>query len=375
MSKHSNNQKSSKVISYMGTIKSILVSSSVLLFIACGGKNQQQAAAGPQTPSLKVSTLEKQDITLFDSYSTNIQGIQNVEIWPKVSGFVQNIYVEEGQKVTKGQLLFKLETQTLSQDAEAAKAAVNVAQVEVDKLVPLVEKNIISEVQLQTAKAQLQQAKSNYSSISANIGYSNIVSPVTGYIGEIPYKVGALVSSTMGTPLTVVSDISGIRAYFSMNEKQLLRMKSQMTGNGSTASSENTPEVELVMINGETYPQKGKIAMVNNIINPTTGSVTLRADFDNPNLLLSSGSTGTIKVPFTYEDVFVIPQFATVDLQGTKMVYVVNDDNTVKTVPLTITAQTNKEFIVKDGFENGNTIVTEGVSKLKDGQTINPIKQ
>lgn len=359
----------------MGTIKSILVSSSVLLFIACGGKNQQQAAAGPQTPSLKVSTLEKQDITLFDSYSTNIQGIQNVEIWPKVSGFVQNIYVEEGQKVTKGQLLFKLETQTLSQDAEAAKAAVNVAQVEVDKLVPLVEKNIISEVQLQTAKAQLQQAKSNYSSISANIGYSNIVSPVTGYIGEIPYKVGALVSSTMGTPLTVVSDISGIRAYFSMNEKQLLRMKSQMTGNGSTASSENTPEVELVMINGETYPQKGKIAMVNNIINPTTGSVTLRADFDNPNLLLSSGSTGTIKVPFTYEDVFVIPQFATVDLQGTKMVYVVNDDNTVKTVPLTITAQTNKEFIVKDGFENGNTIVTEGVSKLKDGQTINPIKQ
>jgi len=374
MSSHSNNQKNSKVISYMKTIKSILASSSVLLFIACGGKDQQQAPA-QQAPSLKVSTLEKQDITLFDSYSTNIQGVQNVEIWPKVSGFVQHIYVEEGQKVTKGQLLFKLETQTLSQDAEAAKAAVNVAQVEVDKLVPLVEKNIISEVQLETAKAQLQQAKSNYSSIAANIGYSNIVSPVNGYIGEIPYKVGALVSSTMGTPLTVVSDISGIRAYFSMNEKQLLKMKSQMTGDGSAASSEHTPEVELEMINGETYPQKGKIAMVNNIINPTTGSVTLRADFDNPNLLLSSGSTGTIKVPSTYEDVFVIPQFATVDLQGTKMVYVLNEDNMVKTVPLTITAQTNKEFIVKDGLENGSTIVTEGVSKLKDGQTINPVKQ
>lgn len=359
----------------MKTIKSILVSAGALLILSCGGKNQQQAAAGPQTPSLKVNTLEKQDISIYNSYSTNIQGIQNVEIWPKVSGFVQNIYVEEGQKVKKGQLLFKLETQTLSQDAEAAKAAVNVAQVEVNKLVPLVEKNIISEVQLETAKAQLEQAKSNYSSITANIGYSNIVSPVNGYIGEIPYKVGALVSSTMGEPLTVVSDITGIRAYFSMTEKELLEMKSEMADNGSTVSAENTPEVELVMINGETYPQKGKIAMVNNIINPTTGSVTLRADFDNPNLLLSSGSTGTIKVPSTYENVFVISQFVTVDLQGTKMVYVLNDDNTVKTVPLNIVAQTDKEFIIEEGLEEGITIVTEGVSKLKDGQAINPVKQ
>ena len=205
----------------MKTIKSILASSSVLLFIACGGKDQQQAPA-QQAPSLKVSTLEKQDITLFDSYSTNIQGVQNVEIWPKVSGFVQHIYVEEGQKVTKGQLLFKLETQTLSQDAEAAKAAVNVAQVEVDKLVPLVEKNIISEVQLETAKAQLAQAKANYESVASNIGYSRITSPVDGYIGEIPFKVGALVSSNMTQPLTTVSDISEVRAYFSLNETTLL---------------------------------------------------------------------------------------------------------------------------------------------------------
>ncbi len=359
----------------MKTIKSILVSTGALLIISCGGKNQQQAAAGAQTPSLKVSTLEKQDITLYNSYSTNIQGIQNVEIWPKVSGFIQKIHVEEGQQVKKGQLLFKLETQTLSQDAKAAKAAVNVAQVEVNKLVPLVEKNIISGVQLQTAKAQLEQAKSNYSSIAANIGYSNIVSPVNGYIGEIPYKVGALVSSTRGEPLTMVSDISGIRAYFSMTEKELLEMKTKMTNDGTSASSENTPDVELVMVNGEPYPQKGKIAMVNNIINPTTGSVTLRADFDNPNLLLSSGSTGTINVPSTYKDTFVIPQFATIDLQGTKMVFVLNDDNTVKTVPLKIVAETETQFIVTEGLQEGSTIVTEGVSKLKDGQTIDPVKQ
>lgn len=346
---------------------------SLAIFASCGGKNEQQATA-PQAPSLKVNTLEKQDITLYNSYSTNIEGEQNVEIWPKVSGFVQKIYVEEGQQVKKGQLLFKLETQTLSQDAQAAKAAVNVAQVEVDKLVPLVEKNIISEVQLKTAKAQLEQAKSTYSSIAANIGYSNIVSPVNGYIGEIPYKVGALVSSSMGQPLTVVSDISTVRAYFSMTEKQLLEMKSKMTKGGASVSSENSPEVELVMINGETYPHKGKIAMVNNIINPTTGSVTLRADFNNPNFLLSSGSTGTIKVPSPQKDVMVVPKMATVDIQGNKLVYILQDDNTVKSQKINIIDQTDSEYLVSQGVQPGNTIVVEGVSKLREGQSINPIK-
>ncbi|RIV70862.1 efflux RND transporter periplasmic adaptor subunit [Flagellimonas aequoris] len=356
----------------MKTIKSILVLASIAVLMSCGGKTQQQAAAS--APSLKVTPLKKEDITIYNTYSTTMQGQQNVEIWPKVSGFVQNIYVEEGQKVKKGQLLFKLETQTLSQDAKAAQAAVNVAQVEVNKLVPLVEKGIISNVQLETAKAQLEQAKSNYNSISANIGYSNIISPVSGYIGELPYKVGALVSSNMGEPLTMVSDISNVRAYFSMNEKELLEMKKQMASTGTGISADASPEVELVMINGETYPHKGKIAMVNNLINSTTGSVTLRADFDNPDLLLSSGSTGTIKVPSNFEGVWVIPQFATVDRQGTKMVFILNDDNTVTTKPLSIVAQTDTQFIVSEGFEEGTSLVTEGVSKLRDGQTINPVK-
>ncbi len=320
----SNNLNLNITSSYMKTIKIPFVLAGMVLLMSCGDKTQQQSA--PPPPSLKTTALKKQDITIYNTFSTSMEGIQNVQIWPKVAGFVQHIYVEEGQKVKKGQLLFKLETQTLSQDANAAKASVNVAQVEVDKLVPLVEKGIISNVQLETAKAQLEQAKSNYNSITANIGYSNIVSPVNGYIGVIPYKVGALVSSTMAQPLTVVSDISGIRAYFSMTEKELLQMKTQMVSEEGGISTNSAPEVELVMVNGKTYPQKGKIAMVNNIINPTTGSVTLRADFDNPDLLLSSGSTGKIKVPSTFQDVWVIPQFATVDLQGTKMVFVLNGD-------------------------------------------------
>ena len=359
------------LISHMKTIRIPLALAGMSLLMACGGKTQQPTA--PPPPSLKTTVLEKRDITIDKTYSTTMEGVQNVEIWPKVSGFVQTIYVEEGQKVNKGQLLFKLETQSLSQDAKAAQAAVNVAQVEVEKLVPLVEKGIISQIQLETAKARLEQAKSSHNSIVANIGYSNIHSPVTGYIGGLPHKVGALVSSAMARPLTVVSDISSIRAYFSMNEKELLEMRSRESlSEGS--QGRGAQEVELIMINGETYPHKGKIAMINNIINPTTGSVTLRADFDNPDLVLSSGSTGKVRIPTTYSDVWVIPQSATIDRQGRKMVFVL-DGQTVNPRALEITAQTDTDFVVSQGFEPGTTIVTEGVSRLRDGQTINPIKE
>ncbi|NJB36953.1 efflux RND transporter periplasmic adaptor subunit [Croceivirga sp. JEA036] len=352
-----------------------LTTISLVFFTSCGSKNE--GAQGPQQappPSLKVSSLKKQNVTTFDSYATTIEGKQNVEIRPKVSGFVQKIYVEEGQKVKKGQLLFKLETESLSQDANAAKAAVNAAQVEVDKLKPLVEKNIISNVQLETAKAQLEQAKSSYQSITANIGYSRVTSPVDGYIGEIPFKVGTLVSSTTAQPLTTVSDISEVRAYFSLNEKELLEIKERVAKEGRYIDVNKAPEVELIMINGEPYEHKGKIAMVNSIINSTTGSVTLRADFKNPKLILSSGSTGEIKIPTEQKDIFVIPKMATLDIQGNKLVYVLQEDNTIKTQHIKIVDQTDADYLVSQGIEEGTTIVIEGVSKLRDGQEISPVK-
>mgnify|MGYP005820102839 CR=1 FL=1 len=361
----------------MKKLSIIGILSTVLLLSSCYGTSEKpaQGTATPPPPSLQVGTLKKQDVTVFNEFSTTLEGKQNVEIWPKVSGFVQEVYVEEGQKINKGQLLFKLETQTLNQDANAAKASVNVAQVEVDKLKPLVEKNIISSVQLETAKAQLEQAKANYQSVASNIGYSRITSPVDGYIGEIPFKIGALVSSNMGRPLTTVSDVSEVRAYFSMNEKELLKLKESMPKNDNNVMEvEKAPKVTLVMVNGEEYAEPGKIAMINTIINSTTGSVTARADFDNKSNLLSSGSTGKIKIPTKYEGAYEIPQTATVDLQGKKLVYVLKDDNTVTTMPINIVANTQKGFIVENGINDGTTIVLEGVTKLKDGMTINPVK-
>ncbi len=358
----------------MKNIAITTIFSMAILLSSCGSK-ENSAATPPPAPTLKVETLKKKDITSYNEYSTTLEGKQNVEIWPKVSGFVQYIYVEEGQKIKKGQLLFKLETQTLSQDANAAKASVNVAQVEVDKLVPLVEKGIISNVQLETAKAQLMQAKSNYQSVNSNINYANITSPVNGYIGEIPYQIGALVSSAMTQPLTTVSDVSEVRAYFSMSEREALNFKSSIpTNEDHLLDLSKAPEVKLEMINGKEYAESGKIAMVNNIINSTTGSVTARADFKNPNNILSSGSTGKIRIPKSYKDVYEIPQSATVDLQGKKLIYVLKDDNTVTTMPLDIVENTQTGYLVQNGIPDGTTIVVEGVLKIKDGMAINPSK-
>lgn len=349
----------------------------VVLLSSCFGKVPEgsQGAAKMPAPSLKVSELKKQDLNIFNEFSTTLEGKQNVEIWPKVSGFIQDIYVEEGQKINKGQLLFRLETQTLNQDANAAKAAVNVAQVEVNKLKPLVEKDIISPVQLQTAEAQLKQAQSNYERVRSNIDYSKITSPVDGFIGEIPYKTGALVSSAMPNPLTTVSDISEVRAYFSLSEKELLKFKGSIPLNQKNQFDlENANDARLVMVNGEEYPEPGKIAMINSIINSTTGSATARVDFKNPNNLLTSGSTGKIKIPYLYKSAYEIPQKATIDLQGNKLIFIVKDDNTITTRPIRISANTEKGFIVTSGIQPGTTIVTEGVSKLRDGMTINPIQ-
>ncbi len=357
----------------MNPIPCFLCVAALSLFVACGEKQQQQRPA-QAVPTLQVTTLEPQQRIVYETFAASLEGLQHVEIRPKVSGFIDKIFIEEGQQVRKGQPLFRLETARLTQDAAAARAAVNVAQVEVDKLVPLVEKGIISKIQLETARARLEQAKSNYQSLQADIGYANLNSPLDGYAGNIPFKEGALVSNTIATPLTVVSDVSEIRAYFSMNEKQLLQWKLQQVDSATAASKASDSRVELIMVNGEPYMHPGRVAVVNTIVDRSTGNVSLRADFPNPENLLSSGSSGRIRIPTTYQNVLVVPMTATVDLQGHKMVYLLNADQTVSAAPIEISAQTATEYLVKSGLKPGVAIVTEGVSKLKDGQAIEPVR-
>ena len=354
-------------------MKRVSITSLILaiVLVSCGKKEEQQMP--PQGPApFPVETVEKQDATIYEEYTANLEGQQNVEIRPKVNGFIQKIYVDEGQMVKKGQLLFKLETQTLNQDASASKAMVQAAQVEVDRLKPLVDRKIISNVQLETAKAKLAQAKSAYGSIAANIGYGTITSPVNGVVGSLPYREGSLVSATSEMPLTTVSDSKVMRAYFTMNEKQLLSFNRIFKGSNTVEKLKNVPEVSLLLVDDSEYNIKGEIVTINGLVNPQTGTTDFRAEFNNPEGLLRSGSTGIIRLPIVQKDVIVVPQNAVFEVQGKQLIYIVGKDNKVKSTIITTNGVSGMNFIVTDGLSEGDVIVVEGASKLKDDMEIVP---
>ncbi|MBD3582093.1 efflux RND transporter periplasmic adaptor subunit [Flavobacterium selenitireducens] len=342
------------------------------IFVASCGKKEEQAQQ-PQGPMpFPVEKVTRQDAVVFQEYTANLEGRQNVEIRPKVNGFIQKIYVDEGQQVRKGQLLFKLETNTLNQDAAAAKAAVNAAQVEVDRLKPLVERNIISPVQLETAKAKLAQAKSAYGSVAASIGYGTIVSPVDGFVGSLPFKEGALVSMTSEQPLTTVSDTRVMRAYFSLNEKQMIDFAKTFKGESLAAKIKNIPPVSLLLADNSEYEVKGKIETINGQADPETGTTQFRAEFNNPEAILRSGGTGIVRIPIENKNAILVPQNAVIDMQGKQIVYVVGQDNKVKSRIITTSGTSGLNFIVSDGLNEGETIVVEGASKMKDDMPITP---
>ncbi|MFD0990320.1 efflux RND transporter periplasmic adaptor subunit [Mariniflexile jejuense] len=341
-----------------------------LVLSSCGKKQDQQVAQ--VAPTLPVAVISLKTVTGFQEYPTNIEGIVNSNVRAKVSGYIQKVLVDEGQKVRKGQALFKLETQSLSQDAGAAKARINVAKVEVDKLIPLVEKNIISPVQLETAKANLAQAQANYSSIAANIDYATVKSPVDGYVGAINFREGSLVSSSDATPLTTVSDIKQVYAFYSLNEADYLNFLQNATGKNLEEKIINFPEVNLVLANGTVFAEKGKIETSSGQINQNTGTVSFRAVFNNPNQLLTNGNSGKIQVPTNYENAIVIPQEATYEQQGNVMVFILGANNTVTSSIIKIKATIDNLYVVESGLKEGDKIVTTGVGKLRNDMAITP---
>ncbi|MDD7888141.1 efflux RND transporter periplasmic adaptor subunit [Flavivirga sp. 57AJ16] len=340
---------------------------------SCGNKQENSPAAAQMPPApFPVTKLQPKTITSFNEYPTNIEGIVNSGVRAKSSGYIQQVLVDEGQKVRKGQTLFRLETQSLSQDAGAAKARVNVAQVEVDKLIPLVEKNIISPVQLETAKANLAQAQANYSSVTANIGYATIKSPVDGYVGAINFREGTLVSPGDSMPLTTVSDISKVYAFFSLNETQYLDFLQNAEGKSLKEKLANYPDVNLILANGSMYPEKGKIQTSTGQVNQNTGTVSLRAVFNNPNQLLTNGNSGKIQVPTVYENAIVVPQEATYEQQGKIMLFTLGEGNKAVNTIVKVKATIDNLYVLESGVDTNDKIITTGVGKLKNEMPITP---
>ena len=361
-----------------------------LLFLASCGNNKQEDKAGvdPGLQSYKVLTLQPRSVTLNNDYPANIQGQQNIEIRPKVDGFIEKIYVDEGSIVKKGQLLFKINAPQYEQDVRTAEAGiktaeadVNTATLQVNKVKPLVEKDIIShyelesaQLTLQTKQAALAQAKAALENARINVGYTTIVSPVDGVIGSLPYKLGSLVTGTTTDPLTTVYNTATVYVYFAMNEKQLLDF-SRDSGNTSFRSKlNNMPPVTLLLSDGTTYDHKGKVETVNGLINTSTGSANFRAAFPNPQGLLRSGASATVRIPKQAKDVLIIPQDVTYELQDKRFAYLVDGKNKIKNVAVTTLDNTPGQFyIISGGLKAGDRIIIESANNLQDGTEIKPV--
>jgi membrane fusion protein (multidrug efflux system) len=363
---------------------------STFILSSCGSKNKQAAAGqgGEQVLDYKVLTLEPHPATLNVDYPASIQGQQNIEIRPKVDGYVEKIYVDEGSIVKKGQLLFKINAPQYEQEVRTAQAGIktaeadlSLAKMQVNKVKPLVEKDIISHYELESAEytqqskaAALAQAKASLVNAQVNLGYTTITSPVNGVIGSLPYKLGSLVTSTTTDPLTTVYNTSNIYAYFALNEKQLLDFSKDSTGITSFKSKlGKLPNVSLILPDGTTYEHTGRVETVNGLINTATGAANVRAGFINPRGLIRSGSSATVRIPNTIKSGLLVPQSATYELQDKRFVYLVDKQNKIKNVAIQVMDNTAGQFyVVTDGLHAGDKIVLESANNLPDGTTIKP---
>ena len=362
----------------------IVATASLACLSSCSGESQQMQQGAPQiatiTTSYGTADLEK-------SYPATIKGKTDIDVRPLVSGFITKVHVDEGQVVSKGQVLFTLDQvqyQAAVDQAQAsvlvAETAVETAQLTANTKRQLFEKNIISEYEnqiaqnsLAQAKAQLAQAKAGLVNAQKNLSYTVVTAPSSGIVGKIPNREGSLASPSMVTPLTTVSDTGDVYAYFSLTEKDILEMSEE--SKNLAAAIKAMPEVQLKLSDGTMYENTGKVATITGTIDSSTGAASVRALFKNNKGLLRSGSTGQIVIPHHMDSVIVIPQKATYELQDHKFVYVVGDSCKVTSRPISIySLNDGQNFVVTSGLSANEQVVVEGVGTVvKEGLVITPV--
>ena len=340
---------------------------SALLFVSCSGKKEQKNQKN--SAKYQVVVINRSDATVYTLFPVQIQSESAIEIYPRATGYVQKIYVQEGDNVKKGSSILKIDDADYQQTVNSTKAAYDNALLEVTKLQPLVEKDIISPFQLQTAESNAKAAEAAYENANINLGYTLIKSPVSGVIGRISLREGSLLTAGTATPITTVASSGDVFAYFSFDEKFLLQFADGTEGSLRQEVSK-LPPVELVLANDQIYEHKGRIELGSSLIDPNTGSLQMKGVFPNPDALLRSGGTGTIRIPTIYKNAIIVPQKATYDIQDKKMIFTVDSTNTVHATNIKVLNNTSDNFIVASGLSEGDRIVLDGVGKIKDGDKI-----
>lgn len=384
----------------MRRITSFLMAS--LIVVALSGCGKSGGRPNFDDNEYPVMTVGIQSAQSEITYPATIKGVQDVEIRPKISGFITRLAVQEGQTVGRGQVLFTIDNATYAAAVRQAQAAVTQAQASVNSAqaqlatASLTYKNsqelykngVIGSFELQSAKntfesaqAAVAQAKSGVAQAQASLAnaretlsFCTVTSPVSGVVGNLPYKQGALVSPSSTPAVTTVSDISAMEVYFSMTEKEVLAMT--RNSGGINAAVNQYPPVKLRLADGTMYGHNGTVTKVSGIIDASTGSVSMIARFDNPEHLLKSGGSGSIVVPRTDTRSIVIPQSACTTVQDKIFVYKVDKNNKLHYTEITVNPQNDgKNYVVTGGLKIGDQIVSNGITKLTDQMTIIPISQ
>lgn len=368
----------------------------VFIFYSCSSSHSEESDSHANAIALPVVLVDTSSASIVNNYLGTIEGKLNVEIRPQVEGLLEEIFVDEGDYVEKGQKLFKIDPSTYQEvlnnmiaTENVAKAKLENAKLEIERLKPLVDNDVISDVKLKSAfsdydvaKASLQQASAAVRSAEISKEYTLIKAPVSGYIGRIPKRVGNLVSKSDKDPLTFLSDVQDVYVYFSMSESDYLyftkskaKQDSAMGIKANLRENFHFPEVTLVLADGEEYEEKGIVDAISGQVDRSTGSVSLRATFSNNKNMLRTGSTGTLKISETKKGVIQIPQVATSDLQDKTFIYVLDEDNKVRKQNIVISGKSKDQYIVKEGLNVGDKVVLSGFDKLTDGSKITPLFQ
>lgn len=367
---------------YRNILPGLLMAVALYSCGASAGSNAGNAAP----PELPVTTLDTSSAITSSQYSAVLEGKVNVDIRPQVDGYLDKIFVDEGSFVKAGQSLFQINDrpyrEQLNKDIaslHAMESAVAAAELEVDKVKPLVENKVVANMQLRTAMAALQTAKANVEQARAavaasqiNVGFTLVKAPVSGYIGRIPKRIGNLVGKTDAAPLTTLSDISEVYAYFSMSENDFMDFSKGASGTTLQQQLQQLRPVTLILSNGDVFPQKGRIEMVDGQFNKTTAAISLRATFPNPTATLRSGNTGKVKIEQLYTGILQVPQSATLEMQNKVFVYELGDSNIVKRRIIQLAGSNGDQFIVKEGLKSGDKIVTAGIETLVEGSVVTP---
>jgi len=366
---------------FTSTANNLIIFLISFLILSCGGTEVEEDPGIP----LPVATLVKDStITTFE-YLGAVEGKVNVEIRPQVEGILDSIYVDEGDYVEANQPLFKINALPYLEQLKNAQAAVEVekarlnnAKIELERLQPLVENQVISEVQLRTAQSDYEVAQSTLEQMQSleatsriNVGFTLLKAPVSGYIGRIPKRIGNLVSKGDSEPVTVLSDISEVYVYFSMSESNYLFYKKM---SADTTAKRLNPYVKLLLADGTVFDQIGVIDADAGQIERSTGSITLRAKFPNPDAILRTGNTGKIILEQIHPDVLLVPQQATSVIQDKIFVFVLDAENRAVRRELNVEGKSGKYYIVnEENLSEGDVIVTAGLDKVTEGTKISPI--